>query len=570
MPSHRRGLGDLSAVPVTPIQEADREEESPSSSLSKPLLDNDVGLTLEPERHRQNGFAGASADVQQAQEVERQRFITTILINLSAIMERTDEQLLPAVYRFVGASFQASPSELGYLTLSRAVVQALVSPVGGFLGHYYNRIWVICAGCLLWGVMTVAFSQCNSVMQGYIFWGINGIGLSMVIPSGQSMVADYYPEERRGAAFGALYLTGALGAMLGALYATNIGAFYPLGMEGWRFAFLSVGILSALIGIATFCFGSDPRFENQSQMTLVEEGEDEPGFCGLLEELGVVVTIPTFDIIVLQGIVGSAPWNAIVFLTLYLQLLGMNDAAASALMALFLGGSALGGLLGGWLGDKAAQRWSKHGRIIVCQASVFAGVPFSVLLFKGLPLDGTSVGATALYAVVLFFMGLCIAAAAPACNNPIFAEIVPPELRNMIYAFDRSFEGAIAACGAPLVGILAERLFGFKGAAELDPEDVDMNTKKALALGNALLVCMAVPWALCVIIYSGLHWTYPRDKARAMDLAMEEPSVHPELLRAQTLDLGYTLLPRTRSATLRGRLPKRSASCPELLMLHSL
>ena len=47
--------------------------------------------------------------------------------------------------------------------------------------------------------------------------------------------------------------------------------------------------------------------------------------------------------------------NAIVFLTLYLQLLGMNDAAASALMALFLGGSALGGLLGGWLGDKAAQ-----------------------------------------------------------------------------------------------------------------------------------------------------------------------------------------------------------------------
>ena len=33
----------------------------------------------------------------------------------------------------------------------------------------------------------------------------------------------------------------------------------------------------------------------------------------------------------------------------------MNDAAASALMALFLGGSALGGLLGGYLGDKAAQ-----------------------------------------------------------------------------------------------------------------------------------------------------------------------------------------------------------------------
>ena len=34
----------------------------------------------------------------------------------------------------------------------------------------------------------------------------------------------------------------------GALYATNIGALHPLGIEGWRFAFLSVGLLSATIG----------------------------------------------------------------------------------------------------------------------------------------------------------------------------------------------------------------------------------------------------------------------------------------------------------------------------------
>ncbi len=47
-----------------------------------------------------------------------------------------------------------------------------------------------------------------------------------------------------------------------------------------------------------------------------------------------------------------------------------------------------------------------------------------------------------------------------------------------------------------------------QGAAELDPQDVDMNKKKALALGNALLVCMAVPWAVCVIVYSGEAFSY--------------------------------------------------------------
>ena len=51
---------------------------------------------------------------------------------------------------------------------------------------------------------------------------------------------------------------------------------------------------------------------------------------------------------------------------------------------------------------------------------------------------------------------------APACNNPIFAEIVPARLRTFIYAFDRSFEMAVAACAAPIVGKMAESVFGFE------------------------------------------------------------------------------------------------------------
>ena len=43
-----------------------------------------------------------------------------------------------------------------------------------------------------------------------------------------------------------------------------------------------------------------------------------------------------------QGIVGTTPWLALVFLTLYLQLLGMQDWVASLLLALFLGANAAG------------------------------------------------------------------------------------------------------------------------------------------------------------------------------------------------------------------------------------
>ena len=46
-----------------------------------------------------------------------------------------------------------------------------------------------------------------------------------------------------------------------------------------------------------------------------------------------------------------------------------------------------------------------------------------------------------LYGAVIALFALLTAWPAPCCNNPAFAEIVPPAQRNLIYAFDRCFEG---------------------------------------------------------------------------------------------------------------------------------
>jgi len=74
-----------------------------------------------------------------------------------------------------------------------------------------------------------------------------------------------------------------------------------------------------------------------------------------------------------QGIVGNIPGQAVAFMTLFLQLLGMTDFWASALVALGMFAHALGGQAGGFLGDWAARRSPRYGRIVVCQVSVAAG-----------------------------------------------------------------------------------------------------------------------------------------------------------------------------------------------------
>jgi len=49
--------------------------------------------------------------------------VTTLLIYLAAIIEKADEQVLPSVYYFAGKAWGATPSQLGSITLCRALVQ---------------------------------------------------------------------------------------------------------------------------------------------------------------------------------------------------------------------------------------------------------------------------------------------------------------------------------------------------------------------------------------------------------------------------------------------------------------
>ncbi len=71
-------------------------------------------------------------------------------------------------------------------------------------------------------------------------------------------------------------------------------------------------------------------------------------------------------------------------------------------------------------------------------AAGLSAAPAAAAAAQGLPVERaweTPVVAT--YGALLLLFGLLTSWAAPACNNPIFAEIVPPSLRNIIYAFDR-------------------------------------------------------------------------------------------------------------------------------------
>ena len=73
--------------------------------------------------------------------------------------------MCPAAFKFVGAALGATPTQLGQITLSRALVQAASSPMAGLLGDRLDRVHLIATGCLIWAACTAAIGMSQTLTQ---------------------------------------------------------------------------------------------------------------------------------------------------------------------------------------------------------------------------------------------------------------------------------------------------------------------------------------------------------------------------------------------------------------------
>ncbi|KAJ1702611.1 hypothetical protein LUZ63_002390 [Rhynchospora breviuscula] len=460
---------------------------------------------------------------------------TLILVNLASIMQRADEALLPAVYNEVGVALHATPTALGSLTLFRSIIQASCYPFAAYMASRYNRAHIIALGAFLWAGATFLVGISSSFLQVAISRGLNGIGLALVAPACQSLVADCTEAESRGSAFGWLQFTGCMGAVLGGFFGILLAPTTVIGIAGWRISFHLVAIISTIVGSLVWAFAIDPNFPSNDVSS--KQGSDESVIDGVkdfLREAKSVLQIPTFQIIVAQGVMGSFPWYALSFLSMWFELIGFSHGYTAFLVTLFSVATSLGGLFGGKMGDFLAKHFPNGGRIILSQISAGSAIPLGAVLLLALPYDPST---GVLHAIVIFVMGLIISWNAPATNNPIFAEIVPERSRTSIYALDCAFESILASFAPPIVGLLAERMYGYKIGDSNASSDPMINRQNAASLAKALYTAVAIPMVFCSSIYSFLYCSYPRDRDRAQLYSLVTPEDQQiELKNAKIVD----------------------------------
>ncbi|VFQ86728.1 unnamed protein product [Cuscuta campestris] len=362
--------------------------------------------------------------------------LTLVLVNLAGIMERADESLLPGVYREVGDALHASPTGLGSLTLFRSIVQSLCYPLAAYLSLRHNRAHVIAYGAFLWAAATFLVAFSSTFSQVAVSRALNGIGLAIVTPAIQSIVADSTDNDNRGLAFGWLQFTSNLGSVVGGSLALLMAPITFMGIPGWRLSFHLVGLISVIVGISVRLFASDPRFPDGSlKREAVGKSSVWAEVVDLVQEARTVVKIQSFQIIVAQGVTGSFPWSALSFTPMWLELTGFSHLQTAILTGMFVFGSSVG-------------------------------------------------------------------------------EIVPEEYRTSTYALDRSLESVLSSFAPPVVGLLAQRVYGYRPVPQ-DTKNIDADRNNASSLAKALFMAIGTPMMLCCFIYSFLYFTYPRDRDRS-------------------------------------------------------
>jgi len=428
------------------------------------------------------------------------RLKTLLALSFGYFIDQGEGQALSVLFPTIKALWGLDYTALGLIGTIRNLLQSVSAPFWGYAADRFSRKRVIVIGTGIWGLWTLVCGLTQNFGQLLVIRAISGVGLGCLMPATFSIMSDTFPPRQRGRALGTLEAIGVSGIIIGTL---------GLGMLAtptlWRWGFFLLGLFSVFSGIAVALFVVEPtRGAAEPELAGKITVEQASQYTINFSDVPKVLSIPTIWVAILQGLAGSMPWvvMGLYMITWLVDVRGMTEAIAfnhpqgSATLA-FAGivvGTALGNIIGGILGDWAEARSPKFGRTIIGQISILCGIPLSFILFT----QTENWGFGAFYALC-FFTALMISWPGKGAKEPMMQGAVPPELRATAFAMTTFIESGFAAVAAWIAGNLAD----------------------SIGLTKALIWTIPFPWVICLFLYTGFYWAYPRDTQRLRALMAE-------------------------------------------------
>jgi len=333
------------------------------------------------------------------------------LLFLVGTVNFIDRQILSILQEPIKNELGLSDSEIGLLPLAFVLLYVTSGLPIARLADRYVRQTVLAVCITVWSVMTALCGLAQGYMHLMIARAGVGAGEAGAMPITHSLIADYFPPDRRATAI-AIYATAVpMGAMLALIAGGTIADAF-----GWRMAFLVVGLPGVLLAlIIRFTLKEPPRGHS--------EGLADPGTPPKLGDVARYLWARrSFRHMAfagaLQGAIayGTAQWYPSFFQRIY----EMSLSETAITLGLLTGIAGVVGVFGsGVLADrlgKEDQRWY----LWICILAQLIGTPLTILaLWLSSPL----------WAMVALFLPMVFGNAFIAITGAVTQNLAPLRMR---------------------------------------------------------------------------------------------------------------------------------------------
>ena len=169
------------------------------------------------------------------------------IVMLGTLMGALDSTIVILAFPTINDSLHSNLATSLWIILAYLIVIAVATTQMGRVGDIYGRCTIFNLGFV---VFTVGSALCGFSTHIYLLIGfrtVQAVGGAMLQANSGAIIADYFPRERRGTAYGYNSLGFTAGAMLGIVLGGIITTFV-----NWRYIFfinIPIGIIAVIVGV---------------------------------------------------------------------------------------------------------------------------------------------------------------------------------------------------------------------------------------------------------------------------------------------------------------------------------
>jgi MFS family permease len=407
-------------------------------------------------------------------------WVVVLILMIAYVFSFIDRQILNLLVGPIRRDLGISDTQMSLLMgFSFAIFYSLLGIPLGRAADSRSRRGLIAAGLIVWSLMTALCGTARHYWQLFLFRIGVGVGEAALSPAAYSMIADYFPPERRATAISVysagIYVGSGLAFLLGGLVIHYVSAQGELTLplvgqtRPWQVVFYVLGIAGLLFSLAFLFVREPPRQGLQADHTAVPFGEVTAYLwrnrrAVLCHNLG-------FAMIAFCSY-GAAAWIP----SFYIRTHGWSAGSVGIVYGLVV---MIFGTAGIVFGGRLADRWLARG---VTDAALrvglwsCAGCGFGSLVYLTLP---SAELATIALVPVVFALGLPFGAAPSAIQ-----ELVPSPMRGQataIYLFVVNLVGL--GIGPTAVAFVTDYVFR---------DDAALRWSLLLVCGAACLIAAAL------------------------------------------------------------------------------